>query len=138
CFRAVARRWSGRVTREYLLIEGGVPISSGLTLDVPPPTISKLIDASIDVIARIELEFGGLWICFERTGGGGPQLFRQSFFDQVRIELRGPSALEMSEIQQLIRELDTCLKVGTAFTTEDLRLVSEALGSARISAQRTV
>jgi hypothetical protein len=117
CFRAIAQRRQPFLSAERLWIEGGVLLSSGLTLDLPPATISKLVGGDLQIISRLEVEFGDLYVCFARAGGHGPQIFRESFFDEIRIERMASGSRAEIDVRELVKELDAFLDVSAAMVS---------------------
>jgi hypothetical protein len=114
CFQSIARQWKQQLTSEQLFIEGDVPMGSGLTQTASPPGIAKILHANLDVIARIQLAFGGLCVAYVRSGGHAHQVQRKIYFDEIRLELNGVSTLSQAEIGQLVLLLATCLRVSAA------------------------
>jgi hypothetical protein len=105
CFRSLAQRWKTVVTADRVTLIGNLPLTAGLTHDTVPPAIKKLVEAELDTIAGIELEIGGLAIAYVRSGGHGPAPYRKSFFDEVRLSIRGSTPLTGEEVAALIRQL---------------------------------
>lgn len=109
CFRSIAGKWREHVTGEGLWIECDVPISPGLTTSEPSESLLKVMDSSADIVSRIEIRFGGLLLSFIRSGGQGPVMFRQSFFDEIRAECHGTASIDAEEIVDVFAELCECL-----------------------------
>ena len=120
CFRSIAQQWQHSVTGESLWIEGNVPIRACLTTASPSDLLERLRGASQDIIARIEVRFGGLLLAYERSGGQGPALYRKSFFDEVRAECRGPASLDALGLLEVFRTLTTCLNARRGMSTREL------------------
>jgi hypothetical protein len=127
CFKRIAQSWPHRVTHQQLLIEGDVPLSTGFDSDEPSVTITRLLDANLDVIARIELHFAGLEVSYVRSGGHGPQLFRTSYFDEIRFDIKGASTLTRDEIGQVLLAISTNLHASAASGTSEFNELTEAL-----------
>jgi hypothetical protein len=89
-------------------------MTSGLTCATAPIGITKILQANLDVIAKIELMFGGVRVTYVRSGGQGPTLYRKSFFDEIKLSMDGPSTLSQTEIGQLILLISTSLHVTAA------------------------
>lgn len=122
CFRSIGRQWRDSVTSEALWIAGDVPISACLTTPLPSSALLKMRESGSDIISRIDLGFGGLQISFMRSGGQGPALFRQSFFDEIRAQCDGTSSISAEDLVEVVYQLCDCLKarrgIGTAQFTE--------------------
>ncbi|HEU4654605.1 MAG TPA: hypothetical protein VFS47_11505 [Steroidobacteraceae bacterium] len=127
CFQSIARQWKQQLTAEKLLIAGDVEMSSGLTYAITPHGVAKIFSANLDVIAHIQLEFGGLAVSYERANRSGPASARQSFVDQVKLRLEGFCTLSQAEIGQLVLLLSTCLRVSAASGTSPFRAFTEGL-----------
>lgn len=112
CFQSIARQWKQQLTAERLLIEGDVQMTSGLTRTSSPAGMAKILSANLDVIATIQLDFGGLVVSYVRAGAAHPN--RKNYFDEVKLALDGFSTLSQTEIGQLILLLCTCLGVSAA------------------------
>lgn len=126
-FKRIAQTWSDRLTYQQLLIEGDVPLSTAFEAAEPSATIAKLLDANLDVIARIEVHFGALSVIYVRSGGHGPQLYRESFFDEVRFDIDGASTLTRDEVGQLILAISTSLHASAASGTPEFGELAEGL-----------
>jgi hypothetical protein len=127
CFRSIAGRWREHVTGEGLWIESDVPISVGLTTPEPFEPLVKLMGSSADIVSRIDLRFGGLLLSFIRSGGQGPMMFRQSFFDELRAECQGTSSIDAEEILDIFGELSECLEARRGIgTVEFTRLLKKS------------
>jgi hypothetical protein len=127
CFQSVARQWKQQLTAETLLIEGDIPMTSGLTCAVAPSGITKILDANLDVIASIQLAFGGLTVNYVRSGGQSPNVYRKSYVDEINLSLEGFCTLSQAEIGQLILLLSTCLKVSAARASAAFNEFTEGL-----------
>jgi hypothetical protein len=127
CFRAVANRWRTALLVDRLWIEGDVPITSGFLLDQPPATINKLISANVQIISRISLEFAGLSISYQRSGGHGPHMYRQSYFDEVLIQKSQGSSMSTNDIKGVIEELGRCLGIGSCMASDDFASITDEL-----------
>ena len=86
-FRVLANRWEGEIRAESLSINGDIPLSAGLSSSDISPPIRKIIDADVQIVMSIELQFDGLKISYFRSGGSGPTPFRESFFDELHVAL---------------------------------------------------
>jgi hypothetical protein len=86
-FHALGNRWEGEIRGESLSINGDVPLSAGLSSSDISPPIRKVIDADVQIVMSIELQFDGLKISYFRSGGSGPTPFRESFFDELHVAL---------------------------------------------------
>lgn len=127
CLKHIARRWAQHVTAESLLIEGQVPLTAGLTRPIPPSSIAKLLAANADVIEQIVIEFGRFKVCYVRSGGSGPAIFRRAFFDEVKFELHGVATLTFDQIRELAGILCTELEAGAVTGTPNLVALTDAL-----------
>jgi hypothetical protein len=127
CFQVLAQRWGGQLTAQKLSIEGDVPLTPDFTAREPSGAILKLLHANLDVIARMELDFGGLKVVYLRSGGHGPQLFRTSYFDEVKFEVEGESTLDREQLGQLLLELSTALRASAATGTAEFSELTDAL-----------
>jgi hypothetical protein len=127
CFQRIARSWPQRLTSQHLLIEGDVPLTAGFESKEPTGAIARLLDANLDVIARIGLQFGALNVTYVRSGGHGPQVYRQSFFDEVRFEIDGPSTLMREEVGQVLLAITTTLHASAASGSADFTELTESL-----------
>jgi hypothetical protein len=127
CFRAIAQRWRSSLLVERLWIEGDVPISSGFLLESPPPTISKLIASDVQMISRMSLEFAGLAVSYCRSGGHGPHIYRQSYFDEVLIQKADGSSMSAKDAREVIETLRRTLGVGSCMASGDFTAVTEEL-----------
>ena len=127
CFHGIARRWAKHVTSEALRIEGDIPLTPDLTRRDPPPSISRLLSANADVIEQIVLEFGGFKICFVRSGGSGPVLYRRAFFDEVKFELNGTATLTFEQIRDLAAVICTELEAGAVTGTPNFATLTDSL-----------
>jgi hypothetical protein len=127
CFKRIAQSWPQQLTHHQLLIEGDVPLTAGFDSKEPCGTIGRLLDANLDVIARIELRFGALRVAYVRSGGHGPQLFRQSFFDEVRFEIEGPSTLSREQIGQVLLAISTNLHASMASGSSEFTELTDDL-----------
>jgi hypothetical protein len=127
CFRSIAGKWRDHVTGEGLWIESDVPVTAGLTTSEPSESLMKLMDSSADIVSRIDLRFGGLLLSFIRSGGQGPTMFRQSFFDEIRAECHGTSSIDAEEILDVFAELCECLEARRGIgTLEFTRLLMKS------------
>jgi hypothetical protein len=127
CFRSIAAKWREHVTGEGLWIEADVPISAGLTTPEPSDSFVKLMQSSADIVSRIDLRFGGLLLSFIRSGGQGPAMYRQSFFDEIRAECHGTSSIDAEEILDVFAELFECLEARRGIgTLEFTRLLMKS------------
>jgi hypothetical protein len=127
CFRSIAGKWREHVTGEGLWIEADVPITPGLTTPEPSEPLQRLMESSADTISRIDLRFGGLLLSFIRSGGQGPTMFRQSFFDELRAECHGTSSIDAEEILDVFAELSECLEARRGIgTLEFTRLLMKS------------
>ena len=127
CFRSIANKWRDHVTGEALWIEPDVPISACLTSPTPSAALMKLIEASSDIISRIDLQFAGLTLSFIRSGGQGPTVFRQSFFDEIRAECKGTASIDAEEVIDIFQELSECLEARRGIgTLEFTRLLMKS------------
>jgi hypothetical protein len=127
CFQSIARQWKQQLTSENLLLEGDVPMTSGLTRAIAPTGIAKILEANLDVIASIQLSFGGLTVNYVRSGGQGSQLNRKSYFDEIKLALDGLCTLSQAEIGQLILLQSTCLRVSAARGSAAFNELTEGL-----------
>ena len=118
CFRAVSRKWRHSLLAERLWIEHDVPISSDFTSEHPPEAVQRIIAADRELILRIEVEIAGLLVSFSRSSGYGP--FRQSFFDEIRIEQRQFNCGSEPTIGQVLQELRDRLQIGAAVLSEEI------------------
>jgi hypothetical protein len=100
-FRALAARWEREITAEYLTIDGDIPLSAGLCSEEVSPPIRKIIAADVQILMSVELHFHGLKICYLRSGGSGPTVFRDSFFDELQVTLdeRGNELIAQAAIK---------------------------------------
>ena len=108
CFRGLARRFAPYVKHEALVIEGDIPLSAAFAAAQPPRALQRLIDAESSIVVRVELHLGGLRIAFVRSGGG-PMLYRESYFDELRISTHGALELTPEQVEEVIAELHACL-----------------------------
>lgn len=131
CLRSLAQKWRHTLGAERLWIENDLRISSGLMLDLPPLAVQKILDAERELILRMELELGGLLLTFARTSGGGP--FRQTYFDEIRIEQRSWDPVLEPTVTQLLDELRRSLHIGAAVLSEDLGELANRMGLPNIS-----
>jgi len=127
CFKRIARTWPQQLTHQQLLIEGDLPLSTGFDADESSTTIGRLLAANLDVIARIELHFGALDLAYVRSGGHGPHLYRESFFDEVRFGIHGVSTLTREQVGQLLLAISTGLHASAASATSEFTELSAAL-----------
>ena len=109
CFRGLAQRFAPYVKHESLWIEGDVPLSAGFAAAEPSPAIQRLIDAESSIVTRVEIHLGGLTIAFVRSGGVGPTIYRESYFDELRINEQGSLELTHEQIEEIVAQLHTCL-----------------------------
>lgn len=123
CFRSLAHKWRASLQAERLWIEHAVPISSGLTFDSPPDIVQRILNAERELILRIEIELGSLLVAFNRSGGAGP--FRQSFFDEIRIERRYFDDESEPTIPQVLEQVRECLRIGAAVLSADAGELAE-------------
>ena len=127
CFRSIAGKWREHVTDEALWIESDVPISAGLTTSMPSEPLVKLMHSNADIVSRIDLRFGGLLLSFIRSGGQGPVMFRESFFDEIRAECHGTSSIDAEEILDVFAEISDCLEARRGIgTLEFTRLLMKS------------
>lgn len=105
---------------ERLSIEGDVPIRPCLTVAAPSSVLMKLLAVRSDVIARIDLEFGGLTLSYVRSGGHGPVIYRKSFFDEVRVDLDGDTPLDDHDLHEIFSELCVSLDARSGTATPSL------------------
>jgi hypothetical protein len=110
CFRGLARRFAPYVKHEGLWIEGDVPLSAAFAAPEAPPAVRRLFDADASIITRVELHLAGLAIVFLRSGGAGAAMYRQSYFDELRISTYGALELSPDEIENVVAELHSCLE----------------------------
>jgi hypothetical protein len=127
CFQRIAQVWQDRITHQQLRLDGDVPLTAGFQAKEPSLAISRLLDANVDVIARIELQFDALHVTYVRSGGHGPQLYRQSFFDEVRFEVDGHSSLSHEEIGQVLLAITADLHATAATGTSEFTELTDAL-----------
>ena len=85
---------------EHLWIEGDLPLTAGLCAPQAPPTVERLLNADCEMIDKLELEFGGFRWTYIRSGGHAP--FRESFFDEVRIEQIEAATLADEELRAVL------------------------------------
>jgi hypothetical protein len=104
-FRSLASRWRSRLLSQHLWIEGDLPLTPGLTEASIPPTMTRLLDVDCAIIDKIELQFAALSITYVRSGGHAP--FRESYFDEVRLEASATS-LSSNEVRAIV---DSTLKL---------------------------
>jgi hypothetical protein len=97
-FRAIAA-FAKQGCIEHLWIEGDLPLTSGLCAPEVPATVERLLQANCEMIDKLELEFGGFRWTYLRAGGHTP--FRESFFDEVRIEEIGDITLSQTELRSV-------------------------------------
>ena len=109
CFRSLARRLAPYVKHEALWIEGDVQLTAALAAPAPSSAIQKLFAARSPMITRVELHLGGMAIAFVRSGGVGPVLYRQSYFDELRIDTHGPLELTSEQVEDIVAELHNSL-----------------------------
>jgi hypothetical protein len=109
CFRGLAQRFAPYVKHESLWIEGNVPLSAAFAAAEPPPAIQRLIDAESSIVTRMELQLGGLMVAFVRSGGVGPPMYRESYFDELRLATHGSLELRHEQIEDIVAGLHTCL-----------------------------
>ena len=102
-FRSLAARWRSQLRAEYLSIEGDVPLTAGLSEPVVPRTLERLLDADCEMIDTLAAEIGSLRITYVRSGGHAP--FRESFFDEVRIETIDEKTPQLEEPQAVLEDL---------------------------------
>lgn len=114
-FRTLAANAQEQVAREELLIAGDVPITSGLTSSAVPPALQRLLDAGCDMIDKLSLEIGDLSITYLRSGGHAP--FRESYFDEIRIEARDPDAIDPAALERVIETLNSHLSIASHTAT---------------------
>jgi hypothetical protein len=98
-FRSLASRWRSRLLSQHLWIEGDLPLTPGLTEAAIPPTMTRLLDADCAIIDKIELQIAGLNVTYVRSGGHAP--FRESYFDEVRLEASAGS-LSSNEVRAIV------------------------------------
>jgi len=127
CFQSVARQWKQQLTSESLLIEGDVPMTSGLTCATAPSGVAKILEANLNVIASIQLSFGGLAVKYMRAAGPSPHKNKKGYFDEIDLSLEGFCTLSQAEIGQLILLLSTCLRVSAARATAAFNEFTEGL-----------
>ncbi|HEU4600664.1 MAG TPA: hypothetical protein VFS24_01790 [Steroidobacteraceae bacterium] len=127
CFQRLMQRWSAHVTGQALLIEGNVPLTPNFDAAEPRGAIARLLDANLDVIGRIELCFGSLRVSYVRSGGHGPRLYRQSYFDEVRLEIDGATSVTREQIGEMLLEITARLHASAATGTAELTELTEAL-----------
>jgi hypothetical protein len=127
CFQRIAQTWQRKLTHQLLLIEGDVPLTAGFDSREPIGAIGRLLDANLDVIARIELHFGTLRVMYVRSGGHGPQCYRQSFFDEVRFGIEGASTLNREEVGQVLLGISTSLHASAATGTSEFSELTDGL-----------
>jgi hypothetical protein len=99
-FRAIAAH-AKQTCIEHLWIEGDLPLTAGLCAPQAPPTVERLLNADCEMIDKLELEFGGFRWTYIRSGGHAP--FRESFFDEVRIEQIEPVTLADEELRAAVQ-----------------------------------
>ena len=127
CFQRIAQTWQRQLTHQLLLIEGDVPLTASFESREPIGAIGKLLDANLDVIARIELNFGTLRVMYVRSGGHGPQCYRQSFFDEIRFEIDGACTLGREEVGQVLLGISTGLHASAATGTAEFIELTDGL-----------
>lgn len=127
CFHHIGRRWTQHVTAESLLIEGRVPLTPGLTRLIPPQSIATVLNANADVIEQIVLEFGSFKVCYVRSGGSGPAIYRRAFFDEVKFELNGNATLTFDQIRELAAIICTELEAGAVTGTPNFAALTDTL-----------
>ncbi|HEU4652559.1 MAG TPA: hypothetical protein VFS47_01150 [Steroidobacteraceae bacterium] len=81
----------------------------------------------MDVIARIDVHFGSLCVSYVRSGGHGPRLYRQSYFDEVRLAIHGPTTLTREQIGEMLLDITTTLHASAATGTAELTELTDAL-----------
>lgn len=111
-FRMLARRWRSRVLHEDLVLEGGVPLMPELAGSAAPRAVERVLAANCSIIDRIDLDIGGVLVRFRRSGGHAP--YRESFFDEVRLNVHGRVALDARELQQLVQDVRRTFDVAAA------------------------
>ncbi len=114
-FRAIAAHAQDQAQHEQLLIEGDVPLTAGLTSPTVPTTLQRLLNADCDMIDTLSLDIGGLSVIYRRSGGHAP--FRESYFDEVRIETKDAAAIDPAELESLIHDLSHHLCVASHTAT---------------------
>lgn len=119
-FRALATNAPHGACAEHLWIEGDLPLTSGLCAPEVPATLERLLNADCEMIDKLELEFGGLKWTYVRSGGHAP--FRESFFDEVRVELVHALTMSRDAFRALmdcaLSRLHVLSHSGTALFTE--------------------
>ena len=118
CFRELAQRYAPFVKHEGVWLEGDVPLSAAFAAAEPSPAIQRLFDAESSIITRVELYLGGLAIAFVRSGGVGPIMYRESYFDELRISTHGALELIPEQIDDIVAALHTCLEAVIATGAE--------------------
>jgi hypothetical protein len=109
-FRSLASRWRSRLLSQQLWIEGDLPLTPGLTEAAVPQTMTRLLDADCAIIDKIELQFAALRITYVRSGGHAP--FRESYFDEVRLEASATS-LSSNEVRAIVESTLRSLPVAS-------------------------
>lgn len=109
CFSALAQRCAPHVTREQLWLEYDIPLTASLTEPGIPDTLSRLFECAPAIVARIELEVGGVTVRFVRTSGHEP--FRKSMFDTIELIAVGPLTIDDYELRGALLDFSECLDV---------------------------
>lgn len=108
-FRALAAQAQDHSSREQLIIEGDVPLTAGLSTPSVPATVQRLLDADCDMIDNLSLQIGELCVTYVRSGGHAP--FRESFFDEVRLEAKDASSIDSANVEKVLEILNVHLAV---------------------------
>ncbi len=102
-FRALAVRWGDREIGEQLLIEGDVPLTADLAAPAMPATLQRLLDADCEMIDVLAIEAHPIRVTYVRSGGHAP--FRESFYDELRVQVREDVAASAGELESVFTTL---------------------------------
>lgn len=108
-FRALAGRWRDREIGEQLLIEGDVPLTADLAAPAMPATLQRLLDADCEMIDVLAIEAHPIRVTYLRSGGHAP--FRESFYDELRVEVHEDAAASAGELESIFTTLFSHLGV---------------------------
>lgn len=100
-------------------------MSAGLSAPRVGDALQKLIDADCAIISRIELDLAGMRITYWRSGGHSP--FKESFFDEIRIELIDELTFCEDCARDVLRELCATMHVSTHSSTPRFKQIIDEI-----------
>jgi hypothetical protein len=100
CCRAIANLLRQHVSSERLWLEHDLPLSPGFCDADPPAAMRRVLARDSTLIARIQIDVGGLQIHYVRSGGHDP--FRESFFDEVFVVAVEDLRLSDQQVQDVL------------------------------------